>query len=693
MASAVNYAVRESVALITINNPPVNALSYAVRSGLVSQIKRALGDQSVKAVVITGEGKTFPAGADITEFNKGMKEPFLPEVIDVIEQSTKPVVAAIHGTGLGGGLEVALGCHYRVMDKTAKVGLPEVHLGILPGAGGTQRLPRLIGVQKALEMIVSGSPIRASDALKLGLADKVVDENLMETAISFAKEVAGKDVQERRISGMQSKVSGDFGPLFSTFRKEAAKMYRNFNAPQRCIDAVEGATKGTFREGMQRENQLIMDCMKGEQAKAQQYVFFAEREVARIPGLDPKLAKPIKSVGIIGAGTMGGGIAMNFANAGIPVTLLETKQDFLDRGLATVAKNYKIQVQKGRLTQEAMDKRMALLRPTLDYNALSDADMVIEAVFENMDVKRQVFGKLDQVCKPEAILCSNTSTLSIDEIAAATSRPDKVIGAHFFSPANVMKLLENVKGAKSSPSTIATVMQLSKTINKVGVLVGNCEGFVGNRMLEWYGVEAGFLLEEGALPQQVDKVIYDFGFPMGPFTMGDLAGLDVGWRIRQGKGLTDPATRPKDRRYCELGDRLCEQNRFGQKTGAGWYKYEAGSRTPVPDPAIENFILEHSASKGIARRVISDQEILERCMYPLINEGFKILEEGIALRPGDVDIIWLYGYGFPRYRGGPMHYADVIGLKNLCAALHKYSQAHPNSPHFKPARLLEELAS
>ncbi|KJE97909.1 peroxisomal bifunctional enzyme [Capsaspora owczarzaki ATCC 30864] len=701
----VSITLRQSIAVLSISNPPVNTLNHAVRHGIVRSVREAISDARVQALVLVGAGRSFPAGADIKEFRGGqaLNAPVLTEVCDVLEQSPKPIVAALHGTALGGGLELALGCHYRVALDSAHLGLPEVHLGILPGAGGTQRLPRLIGLQRALDLIVSGQHISAAAALKLGLIDQIfqagapaaAEGTLLDRAVEYAQGIASRPLDGRRVSELvpRDKSTFDQSDVWDKALATVKAQHRGYDAPIRIVEAVRAAAQLPFKQGMAKEYELVVNLMKGPQASALQHLFFAEREVGTVPGLNPSLAKPVRSVGVLGAGTMGAGIAMVFLNAKIPVVLLDTKQEFLDRGLAGIRAVYASDVKKGKLTEEALAKRLALLTPTLDYAAFANVDLAIEAVFENMDIKKQVFAKLDAVCKPEAILASNTSTLNIDEMAAATKRPEQFIGTHFFSPANVMRLLENVRGKKSSPSTIATVMALSKTIKKVGVLVGNCDGFVGNRMLEGYAREASFMLEEGALPAQVDKVLTSFGMAMGPFQMGDLAGNDVGWRIRQGKGMTNPATRPaKEGRYCELGDKLCELGRFGQKAGAGWYKYEQGQRKAIPDDAVAKLIEAHSSSKGIARRSISDEEIFERCMYPLINEGFKVLEEGIALRPGDIDIIWAYGYGFPRYRGGPMHVAQTIGLKKIYTALAKYSKQFPTSHHFVPSKLLQTLA-
>ncbi len=690
MSNSVDFSKHGAIGVVTVNNPPVNALSQAVRQGIVEGLDKGLADDEVKAIVVIAAGRTFMAGADITEFGKPLASPDLNTVIERLEDSPKPVIAALHGTALGGGLEVALGCHFRCAAAAAKVGLPEVKLGILPGAGGTQRLPRLVGARAALEMIVSGDPIPAARAAALGIVDEVVGDDLLAGAIAFAEKVLVEKRLIRRVRDIDDKVAADRGndALFADFRKSIERRARGYFAPFKCIESVRNAVDLPFEEGLRKERELFVECMASPQSGGLIHAFFAERQVNKIPDVprDTPL-RPIGKAAVIGAGTMGGGIAMNFANASIPVTILEMSREALDRGLGIIARNYENTVRKGRLSQAKMDQRMALLTGTLDYDDLGDADIVIEAVFEEMAIKREVFGRLDAVCKPEAILATNTSTLDVNEIAAATTRPESVIGLHFFSPANVMRLLEEVRGEKTAKDVIATCMALAKTIRKVGVLVGVCDGFVGNRMLAPYLREAGFLLEEGALPQQVDRVIYDFGMAMGPFAMADLAGNDVGWRIRKGQA----ATRPSHLRYSPIADRICEIGRFGQKTGAGWYRYEPGNRVPQPDPEVEKIIVETSKELGIERREIDDQEILERCLYPLINEGARILEEGIALRPGDIDIIWLNGYGFPPYRGGPMFHADQIGLKAVHEAICRYRDAH-GADFWTPSPLLERLA-
>ena len=692
MSDAVLLEKRDGIAILSLNNPPVNGLSFAVRAGLAEQLDAAAADDSVKALVITGAGRMFSSGADISEFGKEPPPgtPHLPSVIDGIESSPKPVVAAIHGVAAGGGFEVALGCHYRLASPGTRVGLPEVTLGLLPGAGGTQRLPRLIGVRNALDVIVGGQLHPVAKARTLGMIDEIIDGELVEAAVAFARGLVEQDGAMRRTRDLEEGLAEarDNPGIFEDYRVSMKKRARGFEAPWACVECVEDAVTLPFDEGLAGERRRFKKLVASDQSKAQRHVFFAERVVAKIPDVprDTPTAS-IEKAAVIGCGTMGGGIAMNFANAGIPVTVFEVSQEALDRGFGIIEKNYAATVSKGRLSQAEMDRRLGLMTPTLDYADVGDADFVIEAVFEEMSLKREVFAKLDAVSKPGAILATNTSTLDVDEIAAATSRPESVIGTHFFSPANVMRLMENVRGAKSSNETIATTMKLSKTIGKVGVLVGVCDGFVGNRMLYAYRRQADFLLEEGALPQQVDQAIFDFGFPMGPFQMGDLAGLDVGWRIRKRQAHT----RPAHLRYSSIADRICEMDRFGQKTGAGWYRYEPGSRTPIPDPIVEEVIVQTAKDAGITRRPIANDEIIPRCLYPLVNEGAKILEEGVALRPADIDIVWIYGYGFPRYRGGPMFWADLVGLKEIYDTMSRLHDEH--GEWLEPAPLLKKLAS
>ncbi|MEH6402665.1 MAG: 3-hydroxyacyl-CoA dehydrogenase NAD-binding domain-containing protein [Sneathiella sp.] len=677
----VSYQAEGSVGVITIDSPPVNALSVGVRQGIKGGVEAANADSSVTSVVIICAGRTFIAGADITEFGKPAQAPSLHEVIGALEISNKPVIAAIHGTALGGGLETALGCHYRVADKGAKVGLPEVKLGILPGAGGTQRLPRVVGVPMALQMITSGTPIGAKKALEVGLVDEIAGDDLKASAIAFAQKVVAENRPLVKISDRDDKLqeARDNPAMFDEFRKSIARKTRNFEAPENCIKAVQASVDLPFPEGLKRERELFMELMTGEQSISQRYFFFAERQAAKIPDV-PKDTPiiDINTAGIIGAGTMGGGIAMNFLQAGLSVKMVDTTQEGLDKGIEIIRKNYAATVSKGRMSQDAMDKCLSLLSGTINLEDIKDVDIVIEAIFENMDVKKEIFGKLDKICKPGAILATNTSTLDIDEIGEATSRPESVIGLHFFSPANVMKLLEEVRTKKTSKTVMASCMALAKRIGKIPAMVGVCEGFVGNRILHRRSEQSTQLIMEGALPQDVDRVLFDFGMPMGPFAMSDLAGNDVGWRIRQGKGTTSP-----------VADAICELGRFGQKTGSGYYLYKEGSRTPTPDSLVEDIIMKASKDAGIERREISDDEILKRCIYPMINEGAKILEEGIASRPSDIDVIWVYGYGWPIYRGGPMRYADSIGLENVYKTLLEYQEKFGDE--FKPAPLLERL--
>lgn len=686
MSNPVSLSRDSDIGVIRINYPPVNALGHGVREGLQQCLHDALADEQIRAVVVIGEGKTFPAGADIREFGKPPQQPALPAVIDEYEASDKLVVAAIHGTALGGGLEVALGCDYRVALDSARLGLPEVKLGLLPGAGGTQRLPRLVGAQKALEMVVGGNPVKAKEALSLGLVDEMVSGDLLDGALAYTRQLLADNAPLRKLRDLAVPDAQD--GLFDQFEQSIARKQRGFKAPFSCIKAVKAAVELPFDKGVERERELFFELLVSPESAAQRHVFFAEREVAKVPGLDKNTPKrEINQVAVIGAGTMGGGIAMNFANGGIPVRLLEVKEDALERGVAVIRKNYENTAKKGRITDEQVEQRMALIQPTLSYDDLSDVDLVIEAVFENMDVKEAVFSELDRVCKPGAILATNTSTLDVDRIASFTQRPEDVMGMHFFSPANVMKLLENVRGEKTSDEVIATVMDLSRRIGKVGVLVGVCHGFVGNRMLHRRQAEAVQLVNEGASPQQVDKVLFDLGFPMGPFAMSDLAGMDVGYRIREELRKEDPANGPAR----NWTDELVEAGRLGQKTQAGVFDYKDGDRTPVPSTAVDGIIEQYRSNNGITPREISDQEILERCMYVMVNEGAKILEEGIAARPLDVDVIWIYGYGFPVYRGGVLFWADQVGVKAIFEKVNEIYQ-QTGSDVWKPAKLLSDLA-
>ena len=676
-----------AVALIELDNPPVNALSHALRAGLFKCLDEALTDANVQAIVLMGSGRMFCGGADMREFNTPdrAREPSSHQIRSRMEASSKPVIAAIHGSALGGGLEVALGCHYRVAAPGTQLGLPEVKRGLLPGGGGTQRLPRLVGVARALRMIVEGEQIDAAKAKEIGLIDAVIDGAFRPGAIAFAQAALAKEGPHPVVS-LQTATNDD-PSLFTAETARIRKEKRGLDAPLECLACVEAATRLSFEDGLAFERDRFLVLVNGNQSKALRHVFFAEREAARIPGIANDLPlRNIRQVGVIGAGTMGGGIAMCLANVGIDVVQLETSQAALDKGRATMSKNYAGTVAKGRLSAAEMDKRLGLIAGTLDYTALQHCDLVIEAAFEDMEVKKIIFAKLDQVCKPGAILASNTSRLNIDEIASATNRPQDVIGLHFFSPANVMRLLEVVRGAKTADDVIASSMQLGRTLKKLAVLVGNCDGFVGNRMLSPYSREAQFLLEEGASPQQVDQALYQFGMAMGPLSVSDLAGLDIGWA---GRKRAAP-TRPAHLRYSKVADRICELGRFGQKTGAGWYRYEAGSRTPVPDPQIEALIAECAASAGIARRAISSEEIIERTIYALVNEGAKILEAGFAQRASDIDLIYVNGYGFPAHRGGPLFYADTVGLDKVAAKVLQFHKAHGEL--WTPAPLLMRLA-
>jgi len=664
------------VLIVLSNNPPVNALSTAVRQGLVDAIAQAEADDSVNAVVVACEGQTFFAGADITEFGKPPQQPWLPMVVDAIENCSKPVVAAIHGTALGGGLEVALGCHYRVADRNSRLGTPEVKLGLLPGAGGTQRLPRVAGVRKALEMCATGNPVGAKEAFECGLVDRLIEGDLIPHAVGYAEEV--REVRPLpKSSERQDKVESADPAVFDEFRKENGKRFRGFVAPEATIRAVKIATEKPFSEGVIEERKLFMELMGGEQSAAQRYFFFAERKAAKIEGLpDTTEPRPIHKVGVIGAGTMGGGISMNFLSAGIPVTIIEMSQEALDRGAGLIRKNYEASAAKGKLTEEQVSKAMEILTPTLDFSALADCDLIIEAVYENMDVKKDVFGRLDQIAKGGAILASNTSYLDINEIAAATARPGDVVGMHFFSPANIMKLLEVVRGDKTAPDVLLTAMTVGKRIKKVPVVAGVCHGFIGNRMLMPRQIEATKLLLEGATPEQVDRVHVEFGMPMGPFQMADLAGVDIGWH-------RDPG------RIESLRDALCAIDRWGQKKGAGFYDYDE-KRRPTPSPIVQKIIEDFARTKGVQRREISDQEIVERTLYTMVNEGAKILEEGIAQRASDIDVVWVYGYGWPVYRGGPMYWADHEGLAKIVDGLKR--QEERMKPDFSFSGLLLEKA-
>jgi len=691
MSDLVQLTKDNGIAVITINNPPVNALSPGVPEGIAAAIDEIDRDASVTAAVLIGGGRTFVAGADIKEFGKitsgkaSRGEGFKPLLLRV-EDSRKPVVMAIHGTAFGGGLELAMAGHYRVAAPSAQVGQPEVKLGIIPGAAGTQRLPRLAGVAKAVEMCAEGNPINAQDALKSGILDRIIEGDLLAGAIAFAREISGKPAPKSRDRNGKLGTPKENAGIFAAARENARKKQRNLIVPIAAIDAVEAATKLPFLEGSQKEQELFTKCLFSDQSKALIHVFFGEREVSKIPDVPKETPViPVNSAAVVGAGTMGGGIAMVFANAGIPVLLKETDQAALERGLANIQKNYANSVKRGRFTQQFVDERLKLIKPTLTYDGFAAADMIIEAVFEGMALKKQIFGELDRICKPGAILASNTSTLNVDEIASATTRPQAVIGTHFFSPANVMRLLEIVRGKATGKEVIATCMQLSKKLGKVGVLVGNCMGFVGNRMFGPYRREAQFLMEEGASVEAVDAALYEFGMAMGPLATGDLAGLDVGWRIRKEyQHLQKPGVRQP-----LAEDRLCELGRYGQKTGAGWYKYDENRRA-IPDPEVAALVKKWAAEAGISQRQISAEEIVDRCIYALVNEGARILEEGFALRAVDVDIIYLNGYGFPAYRGGPMWYADTVGLKKVYDRICEFQKQHGEL--WTPAPLLKQLA-
>jgi 3-hydroxyacyl-CoA dehydrogenase len=690
MVDLVRFTKSKNIGVITINNPPVNAVSPGVPEGISDAIDQLQEDDALHAAVLMGGGNTFVAGADIKELGKiASGKPrgasLLPLLLK-IEDCSKPIVMAIHGTAFGGGLEIAMAGHYRVAVRSAKVGQPEVKLGIIPGAAGTQRLPRLAGVANAVAMCSEGGPITAEEAYQFGIIDKLMDGDLLTGAIAFAQEIARKPALKTRERNNKLGTPERNAPIFAAARETVRKKQRGLMAPLAAIDAVEAATTLPFEEGCRVEQKLFTECLLSSQAKALIHVFFSEREVAKIPDIpkDTPLI-PIKTGGVVGAGTMGGGIAMVLANAGIPVLVKEADQAALDRGMANIEKNYTNSVKRGRFTQQFVDERLKLIQPTLSLDGFADVDLVIEAVFEGMALKKEVFGQLDKICKSGAILASNTSTLSIDEISSATSRPQFVIGTHFFSPANVMRLLEIVRGKATSKEVVATCMQLSKKLGKVGVLVGNCRGFVGNRMFHPYVRESVFLLEEGATVEEVDGALYDFGMAMGPLAVGDLAGLDVGWRIRKEyRHLDKPGIRQPF-----AGDRLCELGRFGQKTGAGWYKYDENRRA-IPDPEVPNLVRKWAADAGIPQRQISREEIVDRCLYALVNEGAQILEEGYALRPVDIDIIYINGYGFPAHRGGPMWYADSVGLKNVYNRILEFHREHGKL--WEPAPLLKQLA-
>ena len=693
MPHPVRFDRIEAVGVITLDNPPVNAFSLSQRIGVSEALTAGLQDPDIQAFVICGSGRMFSAGADIREFDTGVagESPTLMDLISLIEDSPKPVVCALHGTALGGGCELSLACHSRIAIPGTRIGLPEVTLGIVPGAGGTQRLPRLIGVLPALDAIVSGKPMTAERAHELGLVDGLADDgdDLLKISVSIAHRLSvgpepPKKTRDRDDHLLEAKNRPE---LFDEFRSRISRRARGFEAPFACIDCVEAATTMSFENGLAFEREVFLRCRSSNQSLSQRHAFFAEREARKVSGLGPETSQTdVRHAAVLGCGTMGTGIAMCFANAGIPVIVTESEQGMLDRGMKMIRKNYASTVSKGRMTEEEAEARLALIEPTLEFERVSAADVVIEAVFEEMELKKKIFTRLDGLCKADAILATNTSSLDVNTIAAVTGRPEQVVGTHFFSPANVMRLVEIVRGDHTSPEVLATTLTLSKQLGKVGVVVGVCDSFAANRMLYPYSRQAQFLIEEGAFPEQVDKVIYDFGFPMGPFALSDLAGIDVGWRVRQHR---EPS-RPKHLRYSEIADRLYEMGRYGQKTRKGWYNYEEGSRIPMPDPEVVDLVVRTSRELKIDRREISDEEILQRCIYPLINEGARILEEGIVQRASDLDIVWLYGFGFPRYRGGPMFYADSVGLRHVYEVMQGFCEIHQD--WLEPAPLLERLA-
>jgi 3-hydroxyacyl-CoA dehydrogenase len=688
-----SYEVRGNVAVITLNNPPVNGLSFETRREFAAGIDRAVADPAVQAIVVTGGGKAFSGGADIREFGspKAIAEPNLLSLILQVENSPKPVVAALHSVAMGGGLELSLGCHYRVAAPGAQIGLPEVKLGLVPGAGGTQRLPRVLGVETALNMIVSGEPVKSEVLAAIPgqkLIDRLIDGDLVAGAVAFAAEVVDRRPLPR-VRDLKADHPNADG-YFAFARNTVKAMAKNLPAPAKCVDCVEAAVKQKFDDGMRFERETFLALMMTPESRALRHAFFAERAASKIPDVpEDTPQRKVEKVAVIGAGTMGGGISMNFLNAGIPVTILETTQEALDRGVGVMRRNYEAQVKKGKLQADKYEQRMALLKTTLAYDDIKDADLVIEAVFEEMGVKERVFRTLDEVMKPGAILASNTSTLDLNRIASFTKRPQDVIGTHFFSPANVMKLLEVVRGDKTAKDVLATVMAVAKKIKKTAVVSGVCDGFIGNRMIEQYSRQAGFLLDEGCTPQQVDKAIERFGFAMGPFRMGDLAGNDIGWAIRKRRAVEHP-----DMKYSRTADLLCEMGRFGQKTGAGWYDYQPGKRDAIASPVVVEMIEKHRAALGIQPRRIGDDEIVQRLVYALVNEGAKILEEGIASKASDIDIIYLTGYGFPVWRGGPMCYADTVGLFNVVQAMKRFAtNPHDDQAFWQPAPLLAKLAA
>jgi len=685
MSDVASYAVRDGIAVITMNNPPVNGLGNALRAGLMDNLDKADADPSVKGVVIIGSARFFSGGADIREFNQKRLPPDLPDVNDRQDAMRKPLVAAIGGFALGGGLELALACHYRVAAPKSQVGLPEVKLGILPGSGGTQRLPRIVPMAEAVRLMTTGAMLPVEKAKEYGLIDEIVQGDLLEGALSFTKKVVGKPLP--RIRDRKAQLDGEPKAFFARVREQVAKESRGYPAPLEIVACAEAAATRPFDEGRKEERERFNKLVGGSESKALRHMFFAERQTSKIPDVpEDTPVRELKKAAVIGAGTMGGGIAMNFANAGIPVTLIETTQDALDKGLAKIRGNYAATVAKGRLAQSDMDRRMGLIHGSVNLGKAADADIVIEAVFERMDVKKELFRKLDAIVRQGSILATNTSTLDVDEIARATTRPQDVIGTHFFSPANVMRLLEVVRGKKTAKDVLATTMKLGKTLKKVPVVSGVCDGFIGNRMLEKYGQQSLFLLDEGATPQQVDAAMAKFGMAMGPFTMYDMAGNDIGWEIRKRRYQERP-----DFVYSKIADRICEQGRFGQKTGKGFYQYEAGNRKPIPDPDVDQILAAYRKEIGAKPRAISDQEIVERLIYALVNEGAHILEEGIALRASDIDMVYLTGYGFPPYRGGPMFYADTVGLDQVLNSIQSFQKGYQGA-QWQPAPLLVKLA-
>jgi 3-hydroxyacyl-CoA dehydrogenase len=687
MSDVAAYSVRDGIAVITLNNPPVNGLGNALRAGIAAGLEKADSDPDVKAVVLIGSSKVFSGGADIREFNKPMTRPNLPEVNDLQDSMQKPLVAALGGFALGGGLELALGCHYRIAVEKTILGLPEVKLGILPGSGGTQRLPRIIPVHEAARMMILGDPIPASRAQELGLVDEIVEGNLLDAAVEYAKKLVAGGKGPRRIRDLPPKVEGDQKALLDAVPQQAAKSAGGNPAPAEIAKCIAAAVTLPFDEGRKVERERFEYLVNTIESKALRHMFFAERQTSKIPDVpEDTPVRDIKKAAVVGAGTMGGGIAMSFANAGIPVVITDVSQEALDKGMKKIRDNYETTVKRGRLTPEEMEKRFALIQPSTDLNAAKPADIVIEAVFERMEVKQEMFKKIDAVMKPGAILATNTSTLDVNKIAEVTKRPQDVIGTHFFSPANVMRLLEVVRGAKTGKDVLATTMKLGKKLKKVPIVSGVCDGFIGNRMLERYSQQAGFLLDEGASPMQVDAALQNWGMAMGPFTMSDMAGNDIGWDVRKRRYYEKP-----DMAYSKFADKVCELGRYGQKTGKGFYRYEPGNRKALPDAEVDALLEKYRKESGLQARTISDEEIVERCIFALANEGARILEEGIALRASDVDMVYLTGYGFPAHRGGPMFYADTVGLDKVVKAIETFQKGY-HGEQWKPAPLLVKLA-